>query len=82
MELFTTIVNLDIICNEIMSIHEKHRAEQSVLKLLQEDKAKAEKSLANILTAIEEGIINSTTKNSMAELEQRIDGMNGKILIE
>ena len=82
MELFTSKVNLDIICDEIIKIHEKHRAEQSVLKLLREDKAKAEKSLANILTAIEEGIINSTTKNRMAELEQRIDELNGKILIE
>ena len=82
MGLFTSKVNLDIICDEIMKVHEKHRAEQSVLKLLHEDKAKAEKSLANILTAIEEGIINSTTKNRMAELEQRIDELNGKILIE
>lgn len=52
------------------------------MKLLKEDKAKAEKSLNNILTAIGEGIINSTTKNRMAELEQRIDELNGKILVE
>ena len=82
MDIFTNKVNLDIICDEIMRVHEKHRAEQSTLKLLREDKAKAEKSLNNILTAIEEGIINSTTKNRMAELEQRIDELNGKILIE
>ena len=82
MDLFTTKINLEIIADEIMKIHEKHRAEQSVLKLLREDKAKAEKSLNNILLAIEEGVINATTKNRMAELEQRIDELNGKILIE
>ena len=82
MELFTTKVNLDIICDEIMRIHEKHRAEQSVLKLLKEEKAKAEKSLNNVMTAIEEGIINTTTKNRMAELERQIDELSGKILIE
>lgn len=82
MELFTTKVNLDIICDEIMRIHEKHRVEQSVLKLLREDKAKAERSLNNVMLAIEEGIINATTKNRMAELEQRIDELNGKILLE
>ena len=82
MELFTTKVNLDIICDEIMRIHEKSRSEQSVLKLLYGDKAKAEKSLANILVAIEEGIINSTTKNRMTKLEQQIEEVNAKILIE
>lgn len=82
MDLFTNKVNLDIIADEIMRIHEKNRMEQSVLKLLREDKAKDEKSLNNILAAIEEGIINTTTKNRMAELEQRIDELNGKILVE
>lgn len=82
MDLFTHKVNLDIIADEIMRIHEKNRTEQSVIKLLKEDKAKAERSLNNILTAIEEGIINTTTKNRMAELEQRIDELNGKILVE
>lgn len=82
MELFTTKVNLDIICDEIMHIHEKHRAEQSILKLLKEDKAKTEKKLENILAAIEEGIINATTKNRMAELEQKIDELNEKLLLE
>lgn len=82
MELFTNKVNLDIIADEIMRITEKRQEEQSVLKLLKEEKAKAEKSLNNILTAIEEGIINTTTKNRMAELERQIDKLNGKILIE
>ena len=82
MELFTTKVNLDIICDEIMRIHEKHRAEQSVLKLLREDKAKAEKSLNNVMLAIEEGIINATTKNRMTELERQIDELSDKILLE
>ncbi len=82
MDLFTSKVNLDIICDEIMRIHEKHRVEQSVLKLLYEEKGKAEKSLKNVMTAIEEGIINATTKNRMSELEREIDELSGKILTE
>lgn len=65
-----------------MRIHEKPRAEQSVLKLLREDKAKTERSLNNVMLAIEEGIINSTTKNRMTELKQKIEELNTKILLE
>lgn len=63
---------------------EKRAERLSPRKLTNEktDKAKAEKKLENILTAIEEGIINATTKNRMAELEQKIDELNGKILLE
>lgn len=82
MDLFTSKVNLDIICDEIMRVHEKNTTEQSVLHLLQAEKAKAEKSMKNILTAIEEGIINATTKSRMSELEAQIDELNAKILAE
>ena len=82
MELFTSKVNLDVIADEIMSIHEKRRAERSVLGLLKEERTRAERSLNNVMTAIEEGIINSTTKARMAELERQIDELSGKILIE
>ncbi len=34
------------------------------------------------MTAIEKGIINSTTKTRMAELERQMDELSGKILIE
>ena len=82
MELFTSKVNLDIICDEIMRVHEKNTTEQSVLHLLQAEKVKAEKSMKNILTAIEEGIINTTTQSRMSELEAQIDELNAKILAE
>ena len=82
MALFTSKVNLDVIADEIMRIHEKRRAERSVLGLLKEEKSRAERSLNNVMTAIEEGIINSTTKARMAELERQIDELSGKILIE
>ena len=49
MELFTTKINLDIICDEIIRVHQKNITEQSVLHLLQNEKAKAEKSLRNIM---------------------------------
>ncbi len=72
MDLFTSKVDLDIICNEIIRVHEKNMTEQSVVHLLKDEKAKAEKSLKNILAAIEEGILNPTTKDRMKELEEQI----------
>lgn len=82
MELFTSKINLDIICDEIMRVHEKNMAEQSILHLLRDEKAKAEKSVKNIMAAIEEGIINSTTKSRMNELEEQIEQLNAQILVE
>ncbi len=82
MDLFTSKVDLDIICNEIIRVHEKNMTEQSVVHLLKDEKAKAEKSLKNILAAIEEGILNPTTKDRMKELEEQIEDLNAKILAE
>lgn len=46
------------------------------------NKQRLKKNGNNVMTAIEEGIINSTTKARMAELERQIDELSGKILIE
>lgn len=46
------------------------------------NKQKLKKNGNNVMTAIEEGIINPTTKTRMAELERQIDELSVKILIE
>ena len=46
------------------------------------NKQRLKKNGNNVMTAIEEGIINPTTKARMSELERQIDELSGKILIE
>ncbi len=82
MDLFTNKVNLNIIADEIMRTVNKSQQEQSVLKLLQAQKQEAEKSLKNVMKAIEQGVITATTKNRVTELENEIDDLQAKILTE
>ncbi len=82
MEIFTSQVNLDIIADEIIRVNQKSIADHSVLNLLREEKAKAEKSMANVMKAIEEGIIYDVTKNRVKELQEKLDDLNAKILVE
>ena len=56
--------------------------EQSILNLLISERAKIQKSLDNIMIAIEEGIITSTTKARMNELENAFSEINMKIAAE
>ena len=82
MDLFTNKVNLNIIADEIMRTVSKSQQEQSVLKLLQAQKQEAEKSLKNVMKAIEQGVITATTKNRVTELENEMDDLQAKILTE
>ncbi len=82
MDLFTNKVNLNIIADEIMRTVNKSQQEQSVLKLLQAQKQEAERSLKNVMKAIEQGVITATTKNRVTELENEIDDLQAKILTE
>ena len=82
MDLFTNKVNLNIIADEIMRTVNQSKQDKSILKLLQAQKQNAEKSLKNVMTAIEQGIITATTKNRVTELENEIDGLQVKILQE
>ena len=56
--------------------------EQSILNLLISERAKIQKSLDNVMIAIEEGIITSTTKARMTELENSLAEINMKIAAE
>lgn len=58
--------SLDAIVDHIMMWQQK---ENTTLPLLQRELAEVEKTLANVMSAIEQGIITSTTKNRMKELE-------------
>lgn len=82
MDILTSEVDLEIIVNEIIRVNQKSIADHSTLNILLEQKAKAEKSMANVMKAIEEGIIYDVTKNRVKELQDQLDDLSAKILVE
>lgn len=71
--------SLEAIVDHVMMWQEKER---TVLPLLQRELAEVEKSLGNVMNAIERGIITSTTKNRMKELEDLKTDIKVKIARE
>ena len=56
--------------------------DRSVLTVLMNERDAIKKSLANILKAIEQGILNATTKSRMDELEAQLSEVEDKIVVE
>lgn len=58
------------------------KKENTLVPSLQRELADVEKSLANVMAAIEQGILTSTTKNRMSELESMKTDLEVKIAKE
>ena len=82
LRLLNTPENVSLLAEEIVKLNEQITKEQSILNLLAAERAKLQKSLDNIMKAIEEGIITSTTKARMNELENSLAEVNMKIAAE
>ena len=54
----------------------------SLLKSLENELKEKEIALNNLLKAVEQGVVNKTTNQRMAELENQIEELNTKIMIE
>ena len=65
-----------------MEVNKKRLHDKSLKKVLIEERDQIQKSLDNIMKAIEAGILTSTTKSRMEELEEQIALINDKIAIE
>jgi DNA invertase Pin-like site-specific DNA recombinase len=81
-KIFGIAENREYLADLVMQVHEKRLHDQSVLKMLKEDKEQTEKSIANIMSAIEQGILTHSTKSRLNELEDHLQETNEKILIE
>lgn len=79
---FGTRENIYAIADAVLKSHEKRMYDRSLLTILQNEREEIKKSLANIMKAIEQGIITATTKSRMDELEQQLTETENKILIE
>jgi len=62
--------NIKLISKRAMEIIEKESADTTYLKGLQEELKNIQKKIKNLVSAIEQGIISSTTKDRLDELEQ------------
>ena len=82
MQVFGTPDGISAIADEIIKIHEKRMHDRSVLTILTNERDAIKKSLANILKAIEQGILNATTKSRMDELEAQLSEVEDKIVVE
>jgi hypothetical protein len=61
--------NVDLIADRVMEAHERRLQDTSVVHLLEAERDKLRKALDNMLHAVEQGIITSSTKQRIEELE-------------
>ena len=71
--------NIAKIADAVCKYHEKEREKDSKVKLLEIEKAEAEKASKNIIKAIEQGIITDMTKDRLRELETTIKRLENEI---
>ena len=64
-------INSDFLISQLVKrLYEMQSEESSALPILQDQLKQTEKSLNNVMKAIEQGVITSTTKSRLEELEQ------------
>ena len=74
--------NIELIATRAMEIIEKESADTSYVDGLREQVKDIKKKIRNLLTAIEQGIITSTTKERLEELETQKNEVEGQIARE
>lgn len=75
-----TIINA--IVSNVLKIQSQFTNGNRILEMLMKDKKQTEKSLSNIMQAVENGLMNNTTNKRMNELENKIAELEKEILIE
>ena len=73
---------MERIISGILTEQEKQIAQNSTLKLLLRDKKQVDTALENMLGAIEQGIVTTSTMKRLKELEARQEELERNILIE
>ena len=74
--------NIDRIATKAMEIIEKESADTTYIEGLRGELKEVQKKIRNLMTAIEEGIITSTTKSRLEELETEKNEIEGRIAHE
>ena len=78
----TSEKNLKFLTERILTKLQEDSSEATNLKMLEKALLRTNKSLSNLLTAIENGIFSDTTKERLTELESQKKELTEKILVE
>ena len=81
-EQFNTPKNLEEIANKIYEVQKQQLCSNNLLNSLKRDLQKTNTSISNLLSAIEKGILTTTTKQRLEELEQQKQTLTEKLIIE
>ena len=73
---------VDLITAKIFEAHEKRLKDTSVLNLLEAERDKLRKALDNMLNAVAQGIITSSTKERIEQIEAALEEAEAKVLME
>ena len=81
-QLLDTSAALSMVADRIIEANQKRLRDQSVLNSLIKELATVEKSISNLLMALEQGVVTPSTKKRLEELEARQEDINARILVE
>ena len=80
LKVFATQNNISIFVDRVYNIHKKRVTEDNSINILNQDLVNIKKSISNIMSAIEQGIITETTKSRLEELETAKRELEKKIV--
>ena len=82
LKVFTDGTNIYELAEKLLNKLNDQIHNQSVLNLLENERSELQKSLNNMLDAVEKGIFTNSTKQRIEELENKIEDIDTKILLE
>lgn len=81
-KIFNNLELITSIANNVIELHKKRLADQSLLVILNKEKNNIQKSIDNLLYCMEQGIITNSTKNRIEDLEEKLETIKTKIIKE
>ena len=73
---------INMVADKILDAHQKRLKDQSIMRILLKEQSDVAKSINNIMSAIEKGIITNSTKQRLDELETLREEIAAKITVE
>ncbi|MGM9646441.1 MAG: recombinase family protein [Eubacteriales bacterium] len=73
---------IEEIADRIMAAHKKRMDDQSILNILEERLAEKQTAISNLIAAMEQGILSSSTKDRLNQLENEKAELSNKIAVE
>lgn len=80
-KVFATPNNISMFADKVFEVHKKRVNEDNSVNILKQQMTTVQKSISNIMSAIEKGIITETTKSRLEELEAERRELEKKITI-